>query len=417
MPAETAAPAAGVTAATESNDNASPENQQVDQDQQQQASPSIGERAHAILTEMEIPEDVQESLKPKGTTNAEAKEKSETPGHSESPERVDAGQPENAGGKDNAEAARQADEEEALTPEQQKSWPPEALQRIHKATAKRRDAETRAETAERIAVEQNAVARQLHQQLQSAGQRKAAPTPEDPLADVVTVQDLQTAIDLNEELLEWATTNPDGLEDVVIGKDPETGEPIKRSYTAKDMAAIVAKTGRILRREVPRKAGWLQEQQQHEQFARVALPEMFQEGTDEHAAYQQLQQNVPELFSRLPGAQQWVAWALRGRAAWIAELQEKQKAETAGGSAAAAANGKAKVKPEVAAFLRPHQPLAPGMPGAGGGLKAEKPSKDSARKEAVDKFTEEGAGDDALENLLVRTRRMQAQPEENAVLV
>ena len=289
-----------------------------------------------------------------------------------------------------------------------------ALGRIHKLTAQKSAEKAARETAERIATEQNQLARQLHEQLQNAGQRRATPTAADPLADVMTPQDLQSAVNDYEELLEFAELHPDGATDLVVGKDAD-GNPVKRDYSVQEIAAMKAKAGRILRQEVPRKAGWLQEQLQHEQYAKVTLPEMFKEGTPEYMARLQLRQNVPELFSRLPGADQWVGWGLIGReiiasGVPLAEVRAAvaQLAKAKGGPAAAGANGRAKVDPKVAPFLRKHEPLAPGMPG---GTRMQ-PSDTGGGKVRVEKAAErvrESGDEEAEVDYIGALRESQAQ--------
>lgn len=404
MPAESAAATDASVATTTAEESAAPETTST-ATPGSSLSEASASRLTSILEEEGMSEtEIQEAVQPKDQPQSHAKEKEDAGTDraqeraGDSPGSVAEGQVEGErrkaeGGKADAESqAGEKEEEPALTEQEQKSWPPEALRRIGKLTAKKSAEKAARIEAERIAVEQNTLARQLHAQLQDTSRVRPAPTQNDPLADVFTAQHLQTAIDENEELLEWAELNPDGAQDVVVGKDAE-GKPITRNYSAQDIAKIKATTGRILRQAVPAKAGWLAERQQHEQYARATLPEMFQEGTPENIAYQQVLQNVPELFSRLPGADQWVGWGIIGReisasGVPLAEVRAviAQMAATRKANGAANGNGKTKVvDPKVAPFLQKHAPQAPGMPGGGTRMQPSEPGSKARVTQAAER--------------------------------
>lgn len=419
MPAEPAA-APDASGASESTATSGAENEQqgIDHDHDQEhepESPTVGGRAQELLKELGVPDEVRESLKPTEKSNAKAKEAQNTEsthaaGESKSPEGADAGRP-TAGAAAGKEAkakgpaqAQAEEEEKPLTDQEKSSWPAEALARIHKVTAQKKE-------AQRAATAKTEEARQLQEQLQGASRVRPAPSPHDPLADVMSAKDLHNVTQHYEELLAFAEMNPDGATDVVVGNDAQ-GNPIKRDFPAQEMARIRAETGRILRQAVPARAGYLREQQQHEQYAKATLPEMFDPATEEYQAAQQVVRHVPEL-TRLPGYQQWIAWAFIGRAHVLSKLKAADEGAANGTNAA---NGKV-VDPKVAPFLRNHPPVAPSVPSTRGASVAERPSKDSERKTAVEQFTEEGGGDDALEKLVARTRSLQAAPKRDAVLV
>jgi hypothetical protein len=272
--------------------------------------------------------------------------------------------------------------------------------------ASRRDAEkARAEKAE-----QRAAA--LEQQLRTAA-RSARPTAtaENPLADVQTAQEFQSAVQEYRDLREWAQANPDGIEGVVVGKNDD-GTPKTRDYTAQEMAAIVAKTTRILDEHVPAKAQLLAVQAGHEQVAREKLPEMFQEGTEANRFYRAALDQVPGI-TNIPGTANWIRWAWMGRALDIENA--KAAAEAAGKNGDG--KNKAKVSPEAAPFLQKHKTIAPGVPSAR--ASAEEPARrQAAGAEEVKKARErviDGGGEEAEVDFVSALRDSQAA--EKGVLV
>jgi hypothetical protein len=332
-----------------------PEHQPAPADKQTLANNS---RLAAILEEEGIPEDeVKELVKPKEEPNAK-ETKPKTPASDRAPEGAGAGdategdddkpqaegqKPESKGGEEQKPGG--VEEEKPLSDQEKKTWPAEAVNRIHKATRQREAARTEA--------------KQLREQLQAATRVVPPASAADPLADVSSPQELQRAVTDYENLLQFAETNPDGAVDVIVGHDAK-GQPITQDFSAKEMAEIRSKAGRILRQAVPARAGYLREQQQHEAIARQVTPAMFDPEAPEHKEYQTILQHVPEL-TRIPGYQRWIGWALIGKQV---EADARQAAAEKNG-AAGKGNGKTAVaNPKAAPFLRTHGPVAPGVPAA-----------------------------------------------------
>lgn len=373
------------------------------------------DRLRAILEDEGLPEEEVESLtKPKGKTDAK---KTETPGSDKAREGAgdhtsakgaekseDGSQKSEVSGEPKGKAAGKDEDDETPLTEEQKNAAPWALPRIHKAVAQRNQARDEA--------------KQLREQLQRVSQaQRPVPTAEDPLGDVATPEEMQSAIAEYESLLEWAETNPDGLSEVVIGKNAD-GTPKTRDYSAQEMATIRARAGRILRQEVPRRVALLREQGLHEQVAKERLPEMFEEGTDAHAFYQNALRDLPGLRS-LPGMANMTRWAWMGRSLDIKASEDG----SASAKATADSSWKKTVDPKIAPFLQKHPPMAPGTPearvqsgngaGRGGGDGKGGDEKVTQAKQRV----EAGEGEEAEVDYIDSLRESQAPRKKGAVLV
>lgn len=362
-------------------------------------------RVTAILQEEGLSdEEISEVVQPKEKPNAEKAETSASPGPQKGPTDSDAAEKEKPQARKEKEPGKEkaGDEEEALTPEEQKAWPPEALQRIHKKTAQTKDAIARAEAAEQRA-------QAAEQKLQSAG-KTAAPTPtaKNPLADVDSPEGIEAAVAEYRQTKLWAMKHRDGATDVVIGKDA-AGKPITRDFSAEQIADLEAELTEILEERVPERIALLSEQWQHEQVAKERLPAMFEKGTEENKFLEAAKRELPEIMN-LPGVHNFVRWA------WMGRQQDIEAAKTgaANGDGKTAAD-KAKVDPKVAPFLRKHPPMAPAVPAA-------RASEDDRRKVGEAEVTqakqrvEAGEGEEAEVDLVSKLRESQS-PRKGAVLV
>lgn len=398
---------ASVNEVTEQNHNAAEESSAENQRTEDGSRTSEGEvqldassaRVAAILKDEGFEdEEIKGVVKPEEKPNAEKTEASasdraqEGAGDGKSADGKVAG-PKPEASKDSK--AKGGEEDEPLTPEQQKAWPPEALKRIHKAAGQRNQAREEA--------------KQLREQLAKATRPTVEATEEDPLADVDSPQLMERAIKEYRDLRQWAQENPDGVSDQPIGKDG-SGNVVTRDYSAKEMAAIVAKTTRILEEHVPRKIHILSQQHLHEQVAKERLPEMFEEGTEANRFYKQALKELPGVRN-IPGSANYIRWAWKGLQLDIAE-QDAAKAKANG-------NGKekAKVDPKVAPFLQKHPPLAPGVPSARAATETTR--RREASSEGITKAQERvqaGEGEDAEVDLIESLRDSQAK-QKGAVLV
>ena len=142
------------------------------------------------------------------------------------------------------------------------AWPESAQARVNELTAKRREAEERAQSLEAEV-----------SQLRAATQSKATglqPTAENPLADVGPEQ-LHQRYEDAQSVLNWAIANPDGAE--VPGKD---GETVYRS--AEEVAQIRANAERELRIDLPQREQFLRAEAEATQAASTLYPDLFKPG-------------------------------------------------------------------------------------------------------------------------------------------
>jgi hypothetical protein len=394
---------ASVNDVTEQNHNAAENSSAVTQDpnqEQQQSDVQLdasSARVAAILRDEGFEdEEIKGVVKPEEKPNAEKTEASASASDEEKPRAGESAAAKERDTSKEADPKAKGDEEdEPLTPEQQKAWPPEALKRIHKAAGQRNQAREEA--------------KQLRMQLAKATRPTVGATEDDPLADVDSPQLMERAIKEYRDLRQWAQENPDGVSDQPIGKDA-AGNIVTRDYSAKEMAAIVAKTTRILEEHVPRKIHILSQQHLHEQVAKERLPEMFEEGTEANRFYKQALKELPGVRN-IPGSANYIRWAWKGLQLDIAE-QEAAKTKANG-------NGKEKVKvdPKVAPFLQKHPPMAPGVPAAR--ATTETTRRQQASSEEVKKAQERvqaGEGEEAEVDFVTQLRESQAAGN-GAVLV
>lgn len=357
------------------------------------------DRLKAILEEEGLPaEEIEQVTKPKGKTDAKTSESPEVKREKTEAGRSDAEKEakQEKDGKPQGKAAGEG-EEEALTEEQKKSWPPDALGRIHRAVGQRNEARKEAQ--------------QLRQQLQRASTaQRPTPTAEDPLADVATPAEMEAAIKEYRDMRYFAEMNPDGKVGVVVGKDAK-GDDITQDFSAEDMARIRAEAGRILDEHVPQRVAILREQSLHEQVAKERLPEMFQEGTEAHAFYQNALRDLPGLRN-IPGMANMIRWAWMGRQADIAAGKKSEVGDQ---------RSDKKVDPKVAPFLQRHPPMAPGAPearvqGGSAGRNGDGKGSSGEKVTQAEKRVEAGEGEEAEVEFIESLRESQA-PRNGEVLV
>lgn len=407
MPAEPAA-ATGVTEETQANGASSPE--QSNTRQEQPHTEPIGGRLGEILAMMDIPEDVArgtlQPTKNESTTDEEDTETGDTsesdPGArgEEDEQREENRPPQGQQAPPVGEPA--ADE---LSEEQRKTWPAEALGRIHKTTAQREKFKTEAATERQARTAAEARAQELEQRLQQQPPPPTLPpTQDDPLADVQTPDQLQQAVREFEALHEWTTLNPNGVENVPTGQKDAQGNPITRDFSAEEVARRRVFAERALRR-IPEKQQYIQNRQQFDGLARQIYPDVFNPTTEEGKIAQQLQTALPEIF-RFTDGSLWLARAVRQYHNEMAEQQSK-----AAGKTVVQQHGRTAPSSTVEKLLRKHPPIAPSVPTARGTRVA--PARDEGDvKAATDRFVTSGGNDEALEDMVSALRDAQ-KPDRN----
>lgn len=307
------------------------------------------------------------------------------------------------------------DDPPEVSDEERKAWPKDALNRIHKATAKRneeRDARTK---AEQRAADLEAKLKDTEAKLNGTQPFVITPTRSNPLADVNTPEQLQTAVSELEEGLEWATRNADGAADVVIGKDA-AGKEIVRDYSREEMAEQRLFFERALRRSVPERAAYIERAQVADSYVAQRYPEIVAKETPEAKEIADILQKVPEI-TRLPHWRLALAWAIRGRKA---EAEDLAAAEKANGNS----NGKGKtdnVRPELKPFLERQPAKAPGVsqPRSGGdngaGANGNRGKQSARIDEAKDRVLA-GEGEEAEEDFIASLRSASHAPSRAALV-
>lgn len=335
-------------------------------------------------------EETKEIVQPKGE-NDDGPENNSSAGSAGVSEKAGSGDAPAEGGaaagegdKQEAEAvaAKSEEEDEPLSDEHKADWPPAALERIHKATAKAKARLARAEAAETAKAELETEVATLRERVLTTAPVRVAPTAADPLADVTNVAELQGEIEHYESLLEFASLNPNGKEDVPVidlatGKPKldADGQPVTRDYSAEELAEMRFRAESILRKAVPNKARYLEARAAADKEAREVYPEIFaadpvtKKPTPEATMRQKLWEILPEM-SRFEDPEVMIGHLIRGLKAHIADSAKATSAR-----ADKAVNGK-QPSEELKPFLNQQRvKQAPHVPGtlgtAGGKAKAE----------------------------------------------
>jgi len=334
-----------------------------------------------VLGELDLPQEIKDLEKPKPKAAATAKAK-----------------PAPKAGEGEAEVPTGAAEDEDHPVRE--DWPPDALAQVMADRKKRKD-----RTAERdkaIAGETKATKRAEAAEAKLAELSKrqpvrVTPTPQDPLADVNTIEELDQEEKGLEDLLEWATRNPNGLQDVLLRKNPD-GSEIRRDYTAEQMAEIRLDAERKLRKAVPARKAYIQDRSVNDDVARQMYPEVFEEGTPEHnVAHNVVLKALPEILRSSDGMLN-LAIFVRGLKAHLRDVMAaKAEANGNGQSPTVAAVQAAKKTPKAppATTLR----SAPARTPAGAGARSDD-DVDAAERAAFESGGDEEAVGDLIGELL-----------------
>lgn len=302
------------------------------------------------------------------------------------------------------------EQEQALPDE----WPESARAQVMEERRKRQTRTTERDQANTARQAAEARAQQLEQELQQAARVMqsrpvaVAASERDPLADVQNEQQLAEAIRDYEQLQDFAVAYPDGVQNVLIGRD-STGQEIRKDYTREEIAKMKLDADRILTKAVPAKGAYIQQQRQSEEVARTAHPNLFNPQAAEHQEARQVLQVLPEI-TRIPAWQLWIGDAQRGRNARIAEEQQQRSEvggqQSAGNGAAGAAQQQQ--SPAVQAILRGQRqpPIAPSVPVVrGSGISgAEAGDRGADVKQAREQLEASGGSDDALNDYIATLR-------------
>lgn len=200
-------------------------------------------------------------------------------------------------------------EEEAPSPTQEK-----LLRRIDKITAKRREAEEKAEQLETELSD-------LRSKLDSTPPVTLAPTPDNPLADVETPEQLEERIQVAKKVRKWALQNLEG--GMVTNAQ---GEEVY--YEPAQVRQYLANADEMLTEHAPKRQQWLGQRQSFVPEARTAYPKLFEAGSQEQSILRETLKAYPGL-KNMPNLELVIGDAIEGQKLRFARQQAAQKAASA----------------------------------------------------------------------------------------
>lgn len=205
-------------------------------------------------------------------------------------------------------------EEETPSPTQEK-----LLRRIDKITAKRREAEEKAEQLETEISD-------LRTKLDSTPPVTLAPTPDDPLADVETPEQLEARMQVARKVRKWAMQNLEGGTVTNAQGEEVYHEPAQvRQY--------LANADELLTEHAPKRQQWLHQRQSFVPEARTAYPALFQAGSQEQMLMRETLKAYPALKA-MPNLELIIGDAIVGQQMRFARQQAAQKSASAPKSSA-----------------------------------------------------------------------------------
>lgn len=202
------------------------------------------------------------------------------------------------------------EEEQEQTEEEKNPVPEKLLRRIDKLTAKRREAEERADTLETEVSD-------LRAKLDASTPVQIVPTPSDPLADVETPDQLEERIAQAKKIRTWAMRN---LEGATVQN--AAGEDVY--YEPSQVRDYLANADDILTEHAPKRKEWLASRGQVIGEAKVAYPALFKTGTPEHDMYRSTLRTYPSLKS-LPNLEMIIGDAIEGQKLRFARAEAAYK--------------------------------------------------------------------------------------------
>lgn len=150
-----------------------------------------------------------------------------------------------------------------------------------------------------------------------------APTRQDPLADVLSFDELRNREAIAESVRENCLRNPDGY--TIADKD---GKEV--FFDVKDVREALVETDRLLRKDIPNRANWLTANQQSLEITKQDFPWMFDSRTPEYQLAQTMERNFPDI-KKIPQYKQFIGYAILGEKTINAEKSKKSTAPKAEG--------------------------------------------------------------------------------------
>jgi hypothetical protein len=219
-------------------------------------------------------------------------------------------------------AAENEDQDQDEDPDQAPVENDRVQKRIDKLTKKRREAEELAESLK----EEKA---RLEQELEKRSVIKLEPTPEDPLADLESLEELDAKVSTAKKVRAWALANPDGA-------TVQNADGTERYVDRSEMQKYIAQTDALLTDHAPTRRQYLNERAAILPEARKSYPQLFKAGSPEHKILAETLRAVPAL-KRLPGYEMVIGDAIVGMNARLAALQKSQDATAKSSNAKPAA--------------------------------------------------------------------------------
>ncbi len=205
--------------------------------------------------------------------------------------------------KDDAEPEEEKEEEKNPVPEK-------LLKRIDKITAKRREAEERAETLESEVSE-------LRAKLDATVPIQVTPTASDPLADVETPEQLEDRVATAKKIRAWAIKN---LEGGTVQN--AAGEDVY--YEPSQVREYLATADELLTEHAPKRKEWISQRSMVLNEAKAVYPALFKAGTQEHESLLATIKAHPYL-KNLPQLEMIVGDAMEGMKLRFARAEAAQK--------------------------------------------------------------------------------------------
>jgi hypothetical protein len=316
------------------------------------------------------------------TEEVRSEEEAETQSEEES-------QSEETEAEESEETAVEAESEEEVEAEGKEEWTPEqraqiidARRKAKKRTQERDFAFGERDQALALAQQWQATAQQLHAQLQ---QKRPTPTEQDPVADVINLDELQAAKRGFDSLLEQCERGLASQEDnfeIVTGYDAK-GEPRKETVNRIQLTnmKLFAQRGKD---RVPQKEALIQQQTVNNLQALEAYPE-FQTNPQWNFVASKYLEMLPEL-RRMPNYLWLIGHALAGEREFYRKVDNAEKQSTNGQNLSESAK---KIKAQVK--FKP----APGIAGARSPVVSRRTSqseieaaRERLRKEGTDEARE-----------------------------
>lgn len=204
----------------------------------------------------------------------------------------------------------ESDKDNAEKEEEKAPVPEKLLKRIDKLTAKRREAEERADTLETELSD-------LRAKLDASTPVQITPSPSDPLADVETPDQLEERVTTAKKIRAWAIKN---LEGGTVQN--AAGEDVY--YEPSQVREYLATADELLTEHAPKRREWIAHRSQVVPEAKAVYPQLFKSGTPEHDMFRQTLKAFPHLKA-LPNLEMVIGDAIEGQRLRFARAEAAQK--------------------------------------------------------------------------------------------